>query len=431
MLCSNLSRRFIVASSLLLCLLQSSCSKQWLDKKSEDKTDSKAPSVPEEEAQPPIDVTAAQFRCEHMEGEASNVYGCLVLIKGKKVLETTFSELYVLGPDAERYKIDSFKIADADSKFSIIVEIPQELVGKTFNFEAAFAIQGSTRSLYSCPDGYVFVPGDPVFNTDDFCVMKYEAKEIEQDGKRVIRSRPDGELMQLQVGSIEDAKTLCSGIGSGFSWMNNAEWMTIAANIASNDENWSGGKVGEGTINKGHSDGFPNAYINASSDDRPYEGTMNDGEAGPLDWSQKRTHVLTNGDIIWDLSGNAKEFLDTKFEDVAVPSFGKQFEYVEINQVNDETATKAVPASFIRPTSKTHPWWDDHWDSNQGLGKYYPSTCDGKLSPSVSLGFLARGGVFGTKDTSAVGIFEFVVVELYDTDPFENAGLFRCVFRSK
>nr|MBP9759156.1 type II secretion system protein [Candidatus Dojkabacteria bacterium] len=30
----------------------------------------------------------------------------------------------------------------------------------------------------ACPTGYVGVPGNPLYQTEDFCVMKYEAKDI-------------------------------------------------------------------------------------------------------------------------------------------------------------------------------------------------------------------------------------------------------------
>lgn len=93
-----------------------------------------------------------------------------------------------------------------------------------------------------------------------------------------------------------EAVSLCEGIGGQL--ISNAQWMTIARNIEQVGENWSGGEVGSGSLYKG-------IY------------TLDDYQAGLYDASydysdqglSKRTFTLTNGEIIWDLSGNAREIL--------------------------------------------------------------------------------------------------------------------------
>ena len=100
----------------------------------------------------------------------------------------------------------------------------------------------------------------------------------------------------------------------------------IAQNIENRGSNWSGGSVGSGMINQGHNDsafaadavanglafneGSDYYAIAASSgsvpfdDNNGYVGTGNNsGQPVASGWNQKRTHTLSNGEIIccWKL----------------------------------------------------------------------------------------------------------------------------------
>src|SRR5690606_16004219 len=93
-----------------------------------------------------------------------------------------------------------------------------------------------------------------------------------------------------------------------------AEWMTIAANVLSVPSNWNGGTVGSSYFFIGHSDNSPSSALIASNfDSDGYEGTGNyAGDttvlAGVYGNSQRRTLVLNNGEVIWDLAGNVYEW---------------------------------------------------------------------------------------------------------------------------
>lgn len=56
---------------------------------------------------------------------------------------------------------------------------------------------------------------------------------------------------------------------TGYSLITNAQWQTIARNIEQVSANWSGGSVGAGSLNRGHSDSAPNNALAASTDDDP------------------------------------------------------------------------------------------------------------------------------------------------------------------
>jgi hypothetical protein len=78
-----------------------------------------------------------------------------------------------------------------------------------------------------CPTGYILVPGDTDYGTSDFCVMKYEAKF----GDKGAEPRAAGVLARGLI-SQTISQASCRNLGPGYALMNNAEWMTIAANVA-------------------------------------------------------------------------------------------------------------------------------------------------------------------------------------------------------
>jgi hypothetical protein len=87
--------------------------------------------------------------------------------------------------------------------------------------------------------------------------------------------------------------------------------MTIAHEIEMTATNWSSGVVGTGMLNRGHSDVSPDSAIAVINANDPYIGTGNNsGQAAGSGWEQKRTHTLSNGQVIWDFSGNISEWVD-------------------------------------------------------------------------------------------------------------------------
>jgi hypothetical protein len=90
------------------------------------------------------------------------------------------------------------------------------------------------------------------------------------------------------------AISLCEGIGGHL--ISNDEWMTIARNIELVPENWSGGIVGSGYLFKGNHL-FDDIHLG-----------LKDGFTDMTGVS-KRTFTLSNGEVVWDLSGNATEIL--------------------------------------------------------------------------------------------------------------------------
>ncbi len=149
----------------------------------------------------------------------------------------------------------------------------------------------------SCPSGFIVVPGSTTYGTADFCVMKYEARDV----GGVATSQPSGTpwISITQNDALTQAASACTGCHL----ITEAEWLTIAQNVIGVASNWSGGSVGSGYIYWGHADNSPASLIAASSND--LDGYSHTGNSSG---SQRRTLTLSNGEVIWDFSGNAWEW---------------------------------------------------------------------------------------------------------------------------
>ena len=89
---------------------------------------------------------------------------------------------------------------------------------------------------------WVAVPGNSSYERNDFCVMKYEAKE------GIIRTKSNASGTPWVSISQTTAAAECASIGAQL--ISNDQWMTIATNIANQASNWSGNSVGSGALNR-------------------------------------------------------------------------------------------------------------------------------------------------------------------------------------
>ena len=239
-----------------------------------------------------------------------------------------------------------------------------------------------------CPTGYIPVPGNPsLYGTNDFCVMKYEAKAVEISDLTVGLTQPsvNGAIDNnatattaanertiasvasgFPIGSITQATALtyCANVGARL--ISNAEWMTIARNIEGQGVNWTGGTVGNGSLFRGHGDGNgPNGFLysalEASTDDDPYIGTGNNINNGA---DQKRTHTLSNGEVVWDLSGNVWEFNSTTINGLDKPNSPNS-----VDNFGAITSYGSLNYDLIRASDPN--WWEP-----QNIGFYYKGNLD-------------------------------------------------------
>jgi flagellin-like protein len=294
-------------------------------------------------------------------------------------------------------------------------------------------------SASDCPDGYVPVPGNTLYGTSSFCVMKYEAK-VDTNGDGI----GDTSLMSSDdqhcrgrwgatpnyyyswchgqyynddtyvscptdcnvanydiVSSAEgypiahirqdyayefDAKEACESIGEGYHLITNEEWMTIARNIERQPENWTGGQVGSGSLKIGNNNGsctVSSACYNG--EDPEYTTKTSQDETAKL--------VLSNGSSIWDLSGNMWEWVDKTLECQYHPvglEGGEQSEWLEYSSGAIE-GNKDILDSLGSLDLKDIYSLNNSYNTNEGLGRLYTDVGDVATSNRAVL----RGGSWG------------------------------------
>ena len=158
---------------------------------------------------------------------------------------------------------------------------------------------------FICPANFVGVPSLQDYTTHSFCVMKYEAKK---DGSGNAVSQAAGPPWANI--NRDDSITKCTDLGGKYDLITNDEWQSIARNIEFVGSNWATGSVGNaGGLNTGHSDGVPNGPQPANSDDN--EACHATGQiCNSNTWnSQRRTHTLSNGEVVWDIATNVSEWV--------------------------------------------------------------------------------------------------------------------------
>jgi outer membrane lipoprotein-sorting protein len=207
----------------------------------------------------------------------------------------------------------------------------------------------------SCPTGYIPVVADGVYTFSDFCVMKYEAKlSYDTDGDSDFSNATivaDGNVSNtydydtdydtpanlVKYKAVSDAsgrpwvriKRGENGAASGqgaleacqylntqesvsnkYDIISNDEWQTIARNIAAQQSgltnNWGTDSNGDVVLNHGHADNSPSQSCDASNE---YVQTDCADSGSESKFEEKRTHYLSNGEVIWDFAGNVWEWL--------------------------------------------------------------------------------------------------------------------------
>jgi hypothetical protein len=191
------------------------------------------------------------------------------------------------------------------------------------------------RSLtQSCPQNYVWVPGNPtpglgsVANKDgvpSFCIAKFEMKHP-TDATGYDRANRDPEAVPVSQPQNKpwifiarnEARAACERVkipGFTVALISNGEWQAVARDIESVAANWWRGKFEEGMMANGHGTvGDPSSTLPVVDEADPYDGIVFTPD--PWDmmgeyarWHRKRVLRLSTGEVLWDLSGNAEEWV--------------------------------------------------------------------------------------------------------------------------
>ena len=168
--------------------------------------------------------------------------------------------------------------------------------------------------------------------------------------------------------------------------------MAIARDIESVSSNWSGTVLNRGNSNS-------SAAMNGTN---------------PLSGINKRTHTLSNGQVIWDFAGNVWEWVDdTITQGEQYINFNQnKTDWYEFNETDLFKVAQKLPYTEVGPKETyTTP-------SNNGLGKIYINTSNGS---SANRAFL-RGGSW--RDGAGAGVFA-LALDSSPTSADTHIG-FRC-----
>lgn len=301
-----------------------------------------------------------------------------------------------------------YKVLEGGQRYSLVFC----LGNRAADLKYAGKKTGTTNGILDCEPGYIPVVGSAEFNTNDFCVMQYEAKCIspsygcggptpknddilcpcETSGAAVM-SVPD-ELPIINVTPAR-AQTLCQSAGGHL--MTNAEWMTIARDIEEIPENWIENVVNGYDILRG------NAYETHGDLDQAF-----DDYSGSYGSDFRRYLYLSSGHQIWDLIGNAAEMLNNTCERGS--GVGMYYE---------------------------GPGWDIHWQDSEladyELGASGPKYYIGEEPYTRSMyrgcneGQFVRGGDFSENDFSGLFALDFSIIDVPGGTSYAPSVGFRCV----
>jgi prepilin-type N-terminal cleavage/methylation domain-containing protein len=247
--------------------------------------------------------------------------------------------------------------------------------------------QTTIQTSLVCPLNFIIVPGSSTYGTSDFCVMKYEAKQV---GATTTPISQAGGLPWVNLSQTDSITNSPNVVGcTGCHLITEAQWLTIAQNALNVAYNWSGGSVGNGFIFSGHNDNAPaNALVADSNDSSGYAGETNTGG------NQRRTLMLSNSEVIWDFPGNVEEWTSGSTTGNQPGISGGGFLWRDYTAIT--THGTLSPDPFPATTGISGA---SGWTSAQGIGQIFSN------SDVATLEAFFRGGRWST--TNEAGVLSF------------------------
>jgi hypothetical protein len=306
--------------------------------------------------------------------------------------------------------LDNFNISDCMENVSgsaIIIVVTNSGIFESYKYvsgDSSTLSSPSTQSI-DCSGlvggDWIPVPALAPFTSSPFCVMKYEAKD-DLSGNCATGDTtgcPNSSATSPPWTGINqtDAKIECESLNTGtgnYHLITNAEWMSIARNLEQQDNNWNSTSVGVGSLKQGNIGmDLPGVSYSGEGPENSSDGVNETG-----------SFVLSNGEVIWDLSGNVLEWNNDTLNMHADFIDGVDTDGYWDTQTN---ATFRLNAGPSNPT----------WGESEGMGYVYDSNV-------MTNGFLRGGGYW--LDGARAGAF---ALYLFDGPSTAGVGIgLRCSY---
>ena len=233
------------------------------------------------------------------------------------------------------------------------------------------------KSGYMAVDGYALPDGQYV---PPFCVMQYEAR-IMNNGRVTSDVGVFGAAPPVVNVTWLQSKELCAADSAQL--INENQWLSIAHQATTIASNWSGGAVGSGALSTGwsahstHGSDWTNTAVAPANEAPCLYNTGSDACGAAGDSRFRRTLTLPGGGLIWDLSGNAWEWVD------AILPASRRYADGESEWFDYHTSggTFAAIHSNRMPINKLP---SSSWTTENGVGRYYDGSPGHPLSTYVT-----------------------------------------------
>ena len=266
---------------------------------------------------------------------------------------------------------------------------------------------GSATVALTCPSNYIPVPALQGYS-NAFCIAKYEM--------RLGATASDPPVSQATgvPSTIDQADAIgqCQSLGTGYDLLNNDEWQVVARNIELVSSNWANDEIGNAG---GLSQGFIFSYddhasLTVADTADPCSGiTLGAGEScSSTEWhANRRTFTLSNGEVIWDLAGNAYEWMKEHYSsELPFPSYK-----IISDMAPGGTISIFGAGGYARDLKGHFGPQGDYQDLNTGiygaLGVFYWGQHDtnkgGLIRGWTSLRAFDRGGLFSAYTWATTG----------------------------
>ncbi|MCX6354141.1 MAG: hypothetical protein NTZ78_04460 [Candidatus Aureabacteria bacterium] len=240
---------------------------------------------------------------------------------------------------------------------------------------------------------WALVPANPTIGTTtDFYVMKYEAKcSGAADGNC---GNPGSYIPISQTAnkpwhtiSQTSAIDRCQALGTGYHLCTVKEVQTINRNIEAQTANWANGSIGStvaagGGLKRGNVGLTDSASYDGPDPDYEGAGTGSDRSS-----TSKAKLVLSNGQEIWDWSGNIGEYIYGEGTGGTIGTTG----YVTWETgawYEWSTSSLNEERPILGPSNSD-------WGTAQGMGEYYGGVSSNAFIRGGPSGYGAFAGCFG------------------------------------